>query len=160
MGLSSSWRLHLAAWLGQRRPSSLLFVGSMNVSWTFPPYSVGGMGLIVCALQNWHRFRCVVALAGASQRAVVSAVVLSTAVVVHTAVAQAVASASLVQTMTICSCKSTLSCNFEYSAVLCCCHRPSLRLKVLSAFRQSKQRPSQHEHQILRSLGLSMFHSN
>ena len=97
MGLSSSWRLHLAAWLGQRRPSSLLFVGSMNVSWTFPPYSVGGMGLIVSALQNWYRFRCVVALAGASQAAVVSAVVLSTAVVVPTAVPQAVASGPLVQ---------------------------------------------------------------
>ena len=134
MGLSSSWRLHLAAWLGQRRPSSLLFVGSMNVSWTFPPYSVGGMGLIVCALQNWHRFRCVVALAGASQRAVVSAVVLSTAVVVHTAVAQAVASASLVQTMTICSCKSTLSCNFEYSAVLCCCHVLRCALRCCQRF--------------------------
>ena len=69
----------------------------MNVSRTILPFSVGGMGLMVSALQYGHRFCCVVALAGASHPAVVSAVVLSTAVLVPTAVPQAVASGPLVK---------------------------------------------------------------
>ena len=90
---ASTW---LHGW-DKKRPSSLLFVGSMNVSRTILPFSVGGMGLMVSALQYGHRFCCVVALAGASHPAVVSAVVLSTAVVVPTAVPQAVASGPLVK---------------------------------------------------------------
>ena len=73
--------------------------------------------------------------------------------------AQSVASGPLVHTMTTYSYKSTLFCKFEHSGVLDCHHYPSLRLKVQSAFHQWKQRPLQHEHQILRSLGLSMLHS-
>ena len=73
--------------------------------------------------------------------------------------AQSVASGPLVHTTTTYSYKSTLFCKFEHSGVLDCHHYPSLRLKVQSAFHQWKQRPLQHEHQILRSLGLSMLHS-
>ena len=59
-----------------------------------PSIFCGRHGIVGLCVARFASVCCVVALAGASQPAVVSAVALSTAVVVHTAVAQGLASGS------------------------------------------------------------------